>query len=158
MVILSSWESRVQDQLTPKFPIKHKNKTSAFMQGSQFYAESCPAFSPFNLQGVWVDGGLIHGERGLEMKYVLGGYDCPTAVYLIPSSRVARMWPSSRLLPANNAIEYAMMVDDLLKHLLVLEYSNEACSCLAASPWCGQSRRPIVAKPLIERSNGSGFG
>merc|ERR1711980_56942 len=86
MVILTSWESTVQDQLTPKFPIKHKSKTSALTLGSQFMLRSRPAFSPLNLQGVWVDGGPIRGERGLEMKYVLGGYDCPTTVNLICTS------------------------------------------------------------------------
>lgn len=28
------------------------------------------------------------GKGGREMKYVLGDCDCPTAMYLIPSSRV----------------------------------------------------------------------
>lgn len=36
MVTLTSRESTVQDQLTPKFPIKHKSKTSVFTPGSQF--------------------------------------------------------------------------------------------------------------------------
>lgn len=92
MVILTSWESTVQDQLTPKYPIKHKSKTSALVRGSRFTSGTRPAFSPLNLQGVWVDGGPIRGERGLEMKYVLGGCDCPRHsephLYLIPSSRV----------------------------------------------------------------------
>lgn len=34
-VILTSRESRVQDQLTPKFPIKQKSDTCVFTQGSQ---------------------------------------------------------------------------------------------------------------------------
>lgn len=88
MVTLTSRESTVQHQLTPKFPIKRKSKTSVFTRGVTvfFYAENRPAFSPLDLRGVWVDGGPIRGERALEMKYVLGGCDCPTAAYLICTS------------------------------------------------------------------------
>ncbi|KAI9515868.1 hypothetical protein NQZ68_020396 [Dissostichus eleginoides] len=36
MVVLTSRERMDQDQLTPKYPIKHKGITSVFMKGSQF--------------------------------------------------------------------------------------------------------------------------
>ena len=93
MVILTSWECTVQDQLTPKFPIKHKSKTSVLTRGSQFTARTRPAFSPLNLQGVWVDGGPIRGEKGgLENEVCPGWLWLPhhsePHLYLIPSSRV----------------------------------------------------------------------
>lgn len=36
IVVLTSRERMDQDQLTPKYPIKHKGITSVFMKGSQF--------------------------------------------------------------------------------------------------------------------------
>lgn len=86
MVILTSWESTVQDQLTPKFPIKHKNKTSVFTQGSQFMLRAALplARSTYKVCG-WMEDQSM-GRGGLQMKYVLGGCDCPTTVNLICTS------------------------------------------------------------------------
>lgn len=88
MVTLTSWENTVQDQLTPKFPIKHKSKKNNKKRCAHIrvYVEIHPAFSLLSLQGVWEDGSPIHRDRGLEMKYVQGGCDCSTRANLICTS------------------------------------------------------------------------
>lgn len=84
--LLGEQGSRPTDPQIPHQTQKQNKCVRA--KGSQFTpsAASLLARSTREVCG-WVVG-PIRGEKDLEMKYVLGGCDCPTAVYLIPSSRV----------------------------------------------------------------------
>lgn len=91
LVTLTSWENRGRCRLTPKFPIKHENKTICLTWGSRLTPKGAAAFSPLqplrcvsgwrtDPWGEWVGGGTH------EMKYVQAGCDCPTSVNLICTS------------------------------------------------------------------------
>lgn len=66
-------------------PIKPRSNRKVLMQLSHLLV-SFPAFRQTTPPGVV--RGRIRGESGLEMEYVLGGSDCPSTVYLFPSSEV----------------------------------------------------------------------
>lgn len=79
----------VQDQLTPKFSIKNKNKTSVLMQGSQFPLRTALPLACSRCVGGWRTDPWGEGPRNEVCPgWLWLPYHCEPHLYLIPSSRV----------------------------------------------------------------------